>query len=132
MKSAAEEWKDQGPHRLMYGCPRFDACSAAFCPLGAPDGNGAGLHKPGDAVCIFLREYGKTGGPERIAARLCPEQLAVFNTSVEKILVAGGDIARRLKRAAKHLSRLESGRRLRRRYGAPSRRPRGSNLRRAA
>lgn len=112
MNAEAESWKDRSPHRLMYRCPRWGACNAAFCPLGAPPGEGAGKHARGDAVCFFMREFVKAGGPERVAARLDPEQQSILATVVESVMASGGVLAGPLGLAASTSSRVEAGQRI--------------------
>jgi hypothetical protein len=66
-----------------------------------------------------MREFVKGGGPERIAAQLGSEELAVFKGVVEKILNSAGDFAERLQRAAKSGSRIEAAKRLKNLTTAP-------------
>jgi hypothetical protein len=88
-------------------CPRFDGCSAPVCPLyGAMD------HLRGEPICAFMLEAVKPGGEERLRSVLPVELAESIMEFIPEAREASPDIARRLKRAAKQGSKLDSGRRL--------------------
>lgn len=58
---------------LMYGCPKWNRCSAPVCPLSATWC--LARHLTGEPVCLWLREWSKPGGEPRVRAHL-PEDMA--------------------------------------------------------
>jgi hypothetical protein len=91
---------------LAASCPRYERCSAAFCPaLG-------GKHLPGERVCLQLREAVKTAGAAKIRTAL-PESLAeAVLRHARHLLSAPGALGDELRRAAATRSKVEAGRQL--------------------
>jgi hypothetical protein len=91
-------------------CPKFSTCSAPLCPLDKT----AGSHLNGDPVCFYLREIVKEGGRARLTRSL-PEGMAnQIAEALPSIMFRYGHIKRRLDRAAKSGSRMETFRNPRR------------------
>lgn len=65
-------------------CPKFISCSAPVCPF--YDRLAATSHAPGDAVCLYLREYVKTDGPARLLVTLGEDRLKAVATLAEAIM----------------------------------------------
>lgn len=78
------------------GCPKFDTCSAPYCPLD-PDRSHTTTHK-GEASCLFLREAVKANGriPEALRAPIAEALPLVLNGTE-----GGYGLRKALARAAK-------------------------------
>ena len=95
-----------------YLCPRFERCSAAFCP-----GIG-GSHGPGDPVCFYLREAVKEGGYARVEGALHQDLAESVLRYASALISQSGPLARALRHASKTGSSMERGRRAMRRLRA--------------
>lgn len=87
-------------------CPKFQGCSAAYCPALGP-----GKHFKGEPVCSYLLESVKEGGQARLRGHL-PKELtdAIINAGL-RLFNSTGPLKKPLERAAKQTSRMESMRR---------------------
>ena len=93
---------------LIYQCPQFNRCNAAFCPLSV-----AGSHLRDEALCLYLREAVKSGGEARVRTEL-PAHLADRVISVAReALSSSSALSRQLLRASKQASKTEIGKTLR-------------------
>ena len=94
-------------------CPRYEHCSAAFCPLIG------GVHVKGDRTCFWLREAVKPGGRAKIAAACAKNVARAILAHARKLLSQCGSLGDELRRAARHGSQIDAGRRLRAWRGEP-------------
>lgn len=87
-------------------CPKFQRCSAAYCPALGP-GLG-GKHLKGEKVCSYLLESMKDGGQPRLRGCL-PTGLAdaVIRDGL-RLLNSTGPLKKALARASKQESRMAS------------------------
>lgn len=96
---------------LLYACPRFGHCSAPACPLWP--NSLAGSHRRGDEACAHLMEAAKPQGAERLRGLLPdPLQQGVL-AALPSALALGGDLSRRLRRAAQQGSKADAAARAR-------------------
>ncbi len=87
-------------------CPKFERCSAAYCPAMGP--RLGGKHYKGESVCSYLLESVKPDGQTRLRGYL-PAELAdpVIRDGL-RFLNSTGPLQKPLKRASKQGSRMES------------------------
>jgi hypothetical protein len=89
-----------------FGCPRYERCSAAFCPaLG-------GKHLTGERVCLQLREAVKRHGAAKIRTALPGDLAGVVLRHARRLLCAPGALGDELRRASATPSKVEAGRQL--------------------
>jgi hypothetical protein len=96
------------PHQLRLAelCPRFERCSAAYCPAAG------GVHLKDERVCLYLREAVKRGGTAKIRGAL-PEKLAeaVLRDAL-RLLAGRGALSDALRRASRLGSKVDRGQRM--------------------
>lgn len=91
---------------LLYDCPRFSACNAPVCPLWPESLEGP--HRRGDDVCRYLMEAVKSSGAEVLRGSLSTPLAEAVLAAVPVAMSLGGDLSRRLRRAEKHGSQIDS------------------------
>jgi hypothetical protein len=89
-------------------CPRYGGCAAGYCPAIG------GRHLPNEPVCALLREAVKTDAEARLRADIPGNLLERVLRDARRLIRTGGALGRELRRAARHGSQIESGRRLQR------------------
>lgn len=98
----------------MKNCPRYLTCSAPVCALD-PDWRKR-CHLPGERVCLWLTEFAKPSGSERIRLVLTEEQAQRVAEAYPNVLSRSSIIRNALQQASVTGSRLDqwmrSGRRL--------------------
>ena len=87
-------------HIQMNQCPRWDGCSANYCPI-----DGGNVHLRDEATCYYMREVLKgvsadlfKGGAERLASEAASDHIALWDDLPSAL-------RRDLKKAAKSPSR---------------------------
>jgi len=105
-KHTDERQPPQTDSSLAYSCPRYAACSAAFCPAIG------GRHLKDEPVCAWLREGVKPGGRAILEGALAGNLAEAVLGAARHSLSAPGALGRELRRAAELGSKLESGRHL--------------------
>jgi len=85
-------------------CPKFNSCSAPVCPLA----NINVTHLAGEPVCFYSREYVKNGGRGLLFRYIPREMVNLIADSLPEIKSRHADIKRRLDRASKSGSKLET------------------------
>lgn len=95
-------------------CPRFNSCNAPICPL---DDWQHAQHLQGEAVCSLLHELVKEGGEARLRAYLPGKLVDTLAEGFPQIAARWGAVRRRLNRASRTGSRMESGKCLGQRAG---------------
>ena len=104
---------------LAERCPKFEHCSAAYCPgLGPVIG---GKHYEGDRVCTYLLESVKEGGQARLRGYLSTDLADPVIRDGLRHLSSAGPLKKPLTRASMKGSRMESMRRAAGFRGGPGR-----------
>jgi len=103
-------------------CPKYESCNANVCPL--YERWRRTTHLDGERVCLWLREWSKAGGAERVRERLLPDLAEAVSVAHSEITLAGagaagghGVIRRVLLESAKSGSKLAAGEKLRENRG---------------
>lgn len=93
-------------------CPRFDHCSAPICPIDQDWRKRA--HLRGEPICLYLRECVKPNARTNLDPHLGAELVATVMQVAPTIMLAQGDIRKRLALASVRGSKLASTQRLKR------------------
>lgn len=90
-------------------CPRYQSCSAGYCPVAG------GKHLPNEPTCVWLRLAVKDGAEARLRADI-PWILAErVLRDARRLICTACALGRELRRAAQHGSQSEQAERLNRR-----------------
>ena len=79
-------------------CPRFKKCCANICPLDPNWNNHA--HLRGESICFYLRRYSNPISRAKLGGYIPEQLLDVIARVHPSIIIAYGDIRRRLRRAS--------------------------------
>jgi hypothetical protein len=96
----------QPDHAPALGCQRYASCSAGFCPAIG------GVHRKSEPVCLWLREAVKSPARSKIGTAYARNLAEVVSMAAAHLLTQRGALAEELRRAARHGSQTDSGRRL--------------------
>lgn len=89
----------------MKSCPQFESCSAPICPLDRE--RYLRGYIDGEAVCLYMREWVKEGGPDKISRAIGPKRTELVAEACQDALTSHGPLKKRLKRCSQTASRLK-------------------------
>ncbi len=96
---------------MTIDCPKYESCNAPVCPMW-PDWRKT-AHLKGEAVCLWLREWSKEGGEQRVRVRIREDQVEAVSQAYLEITIdslhlqpcqGAGLIRRELDRASRSAS----------------------------
>ena len=91
---------------VAQACPKWDRCSAAYCPALGP--TVGGKHYAGERVCSYLLESVKEGGQARLREYLPKQTVDLVVREGLRLLNSTGPLKKPLTRATKSGSRVQS------------------------
>lgn len=88
-------------------CPKYDSCNAQIGPFDALRSERRML--PGESLCLWLRERSKPDGLALARGTLAAWQLEAIEDALSELRSAGGPVAKAIRRASRHGSKIGSG-----------------------
>jgi hypothetical protein len=101
----------------MSRCPRLDRCSAPLCPLDLQRPRRS--HLRGEAVCAYLRELVKAGGPVLVRRAMAQDLFELIAAAAAELTAPASPVYWPLQVASRKKSQLASGEALGNSHSAP-------------